>query len=201
MSESLLGDIRVFTDVSQIWKRYPVNYNPKTHELTWSYSKLSDIYSKLYKEQKREDYIKMQESILYNLLTSLNQSCISYNRSKKGFFLDSHVCFIHAETLSRTLSHSNNVTKEIFKSSPIISFYKEGILQNRSDICIASNQSVCIKYIHTHELGPPRYQICWNWTAVKDPMLRLLIERNKTLGKWNILSGDSPTTLCILEQY
>ena len=95
----------------------------------------------------------------------------------------------------------SNVTKEIFKSSPIISFYKEGILQNRSDICIASNQSVCIKYIHTHELGPPRYQICWNWTAIKDPMLRLLIERNKTLGKWNILSGDSPTTLCILEQY
>ena len=195
MSES------VPTDISQIWKRYPVNYSPKTHELTWSYSKLSDMYSKLYKEQKREDYIKMQKQILENLFIFLDQLCISYNRSKKGFFLDSHVCFIYLETKSHTFSYSGNFTKELFKSSPILPLYKEGILQNRSDICIASNQSVCIKYIHTHELGPPQYRICWNWKALKEPMLRFLIERNRMLGKWNVLSGDSPTTLCILEQY
>jgi hypothetical protein len=189
----------LITDASQIWKRFPVNYNPTTHELTWSYSKLSDMYNKLYKERRRENYIKMQEDILHTLFTALNLSSIRYNRTKKGFFLNSHVAYINIAN-SDSLSHTLSILKDPVRFSPIIPLYKEGVLQNRSDICKASNQSVCIKYIHTNELGPPQYKVCWNWNVKKDPFLQSLIERNKDAGQWNILPGDS-RTLCILEQY
>jgi hypothetical protein len=197
----MLGEPCAFTDISQIWKRFPMNYNPKTHELTWSYSKLSDIYNRQYKERKREFYIKMQETILHTLFASLELSFIRYNRTKKGFFLDSHVCFLSIETIPQGLQCKNRHVKDTFRFSPIIPLYKEGLLQNRSDICIASNQSVCIKYIHTNELGPPCYRICWNWSALKNVSLKSLIEHSADTGCWNILPGDSPTTLNILEQY
>lgn len=184
-------------EVSHIWKRFPVNYNPNTHALTWSYSKLSDIYCKLYKERNREKYIKMQETILSDLFIYLDQSCIRYDRTRKGFFLDSHIGFIYIESVP----HSSYIAKDVTRFSPIIPLYKEGVLQNRSDICKVSNQTVCIKYIHTHELGPPRYRVCWNWRVKKDPLLRFLIQRNADAGQWNILSGDYSNTLCILEQY
>ena len=191
----MVKEVLLITDASQIWKRFPVNYNPNTHELTWAYSKLSDMYTKLYTERKRENYIKMQEEILHTLFASLDLSSIRYDRTKTGVFLNSYVGHVYIEVVS----HSSS--KDFEKSSPMIPLYKKGALQNRSDICKASNQTVCIKYIHTNELGPPRYRVCWNWRVKKDPDLHFLIERNAESGRWNILSGDSPTTLCILEQY
>ena len=186
----------LITDLSQIWKQYPVNYNSKTHELTWAYSKLSDMYNKVYKERLRKVYIDMQKEILNDLFSSLDESFIRYTKTKKGVFLDSYICSIYIEMPLQTKYSSREV-----RSSPIIPLYKEGLLQNRSDICKASNESVCIKYIHTNELGPPRYRVCWNVPASKDPTLLPLIRSNVDSGKWNLLKEDSSTTLCILEQY
>jgi len=186
-------------DISQIWKRYPVNYNSRTYQLTWSYSKLSDMYNKLHKERRRELYIDLQTTTLHNLFAFLDQLFIRYTTSKKRFYLDSYICTIYLERISQT-SHVRYSSNEVH-FSPIIPLYKEGLLQNRSDICKASNQSVCINYIHTHELGPPRYRVCWNRAAVKDPTLLSLITSNVEVGYWNLLKEDSPSTLCILEQY
>jgi len=139
----------------------------------------------------------MQEEILHTLFTSLDLSSIPYDKTKKGSFLNSHIGYVYM----KVLSHMQPILKDPVRFSPIIPLYKEGVLQNRSDICKASNQSVCIKYIHTNELGPPRYRVCWNWKVKRDPFLRFLVERNADAGQWNILPSDSSTTLCILEQY
>ena len=193
--------------ISQIWTRYPFNYNHVTYEVTWSYPKCSDMYHTLYKEQKPEFYIDMQKKILTHFYTSLEASPILYYRlSMDHPFIDSYVCHIEHRAIEPILVQESDPPIRS-RLPPILPLYREGVLQNRSDICIATNYIVCIQYIHTNELGPPCYKVCWaknkTWrrpTTQTASDIVALIQLHRLSGRWNIKEGSHPV-LCILEQY
>lgn len=209
-----LTESRLVTVLSQVWTRYPFNYDPTTHEVSWSYHKCSDIYHKLYEEQKTELYIEMQTKILNHFFASLDASCnIRYDRSSDRAYVDSYICKLYqteeSSSVREVVSHDRSPRTRA-RPAPIVPLYKEGVLRNRSDICIAMDHLVCINYIHTHELGPPRYKVCWNWKQIhekKETSLKKkgsdLIEQIHThqkTGNWNVYKGLDDS-LCILEQY
>jgi hypothetical protein len=202
---SLLGEGRPITKKSQVWSWYPFNYNPDTHELSWSYQKCSDIYHKLYKERSRELYIEMQTTILKNLYASLNASTIlTYTTTSDKPFLDSFVCTLHTKESTLHPEPTYSVRSFTPRLPTVCPLYTKGIIQSRSDICIATNDSVYIRYIHTNELGPPCYSVCWNWKQrnqfYKEIEIVELICKNQEAGSWNVLKGFD-RSLCILEQY
>ena len=208
MDSSLVGSGHPITKEHQIWTWYPFNYNRETHEVSWSYQKCSDIYRKLYKEQKKELYVEMQTTILRNFFASLDTStCFRYELPRDRRTLDSFVCILHSreERAPRVISECRIEKRDPLPRLPLIRpLYKEGFLYSRSDICAATDDSVCIKYIHTKELGPPCYSVCWNH---KKPVrththsdIVYLIRVHQMNGHWNVL--ESPMeSLCILEQY
>jgi hypothetical protein len=121
-----LKELRPITALSHIWTRYPFNYDNRENNVSWSYQKCSDIYHKLYKEQKSELYIEMQTTILEHFFASLDTSThFRYERSSDHLYVDSYICKLYQTEKVVASDKVPYTARTTSRSAPIIPIYKK----------------------------------------------------------------------------